>query len=83
MKAAELVFQVNEVERESNIFGGCSPMQSGRVLYQKNMRVTAKQLSDNRNKKVRFYQNRKRSDSFYRFVVLFLYEKIKNTKKKR
>ena len=30
-----LLEQVNEVERESNIFGGCSPMQSGRVLYRK------------------------------------------------
>ena len=43
-----LLAQVNEVERESNIFGGCSPMQSGRVLYQENMRVTAKQSWYNR-----------------------------------
>jgi len=46
-----LLEQVNEVERESNIFGGCSPMQSGRVLYQKNMRVTAKQSWYNRTKR--------------------------------
>lgn len=43
--------QVNEVERESNVFGGCSPMQSGRVLYRKNMWVTAKQSWYNRTKR--------------------------------
>lgn len=48
-----LLEQVNEVERESNIFGGCSPMQSGRVLYQKNMRVTAKQSWYNRTEQIR------------------------------
>lgn len=48
-----LLTQVNEVERESNIFGGCSPMQSERVLYQKNMRVTAKQSWYNRTEQIR------------------------------